>query len=479
MRTPAWQFSARFTYLHGEAPNNEVYTVYRMLCTLMLVCVTGTASAVVFNVNNTTVDLPDGNPGDGICHVAGGASGSDCTLRAAIMEANMLLDTPATIVVPSRSHIVLTLTGSNEDADATGDLDIRTPSPLTITTLHNLPGSVPIPVLGARAMIDANGIDRVFDIQPIADAVTLQNLIITGGRADAAGTYLGGGIKAEGAVALLVEQCEMFDNSANAGGAIWVYTVGKLNGALKVYQSYLHDNTVATDGFTNAWGSAIRDIDGGSDLGSIVIDSSTLSNNHCSGDVCGGSAAVELISPLVVWNSTFDGNQPTAVSAYNTTVHLNQVTITGSQLGYRYGSYVSGVTSFIRNSIIADNVWDCEFDSGSYSVDHAYTLASDDSCLLGAPGTGNLPHSDPQLKPLAPRFWDSSNPVRDLATGSPAIDTGYPLVGPSGACLAQDEDGIARPIDGDGVAGARCDMGAVEYTEHIFGNGFDGIPANP
>ena len=45
------------------------------------------AQAAVFTVN-TNVDLPDANPGNGVCETAPG--NGICTLRAAIQEANAL-----------------------------------------------------------------------------------------------------------------------------------------------------------------------------------------------------------------------------------------------------------------------------------------------------------------------------------------------------------------------------------------------------
>ena len=48
--------------------------------------------------------------------------------------------------------------------------------------------------------------------------------------------------------------------------------------------------------------------------------------------------------------------------------------------------------------------------------------------------------------------------------GSAAIDAGNPAApnGLAGACAADDQRFIARPQDGDGIGGARCDIGAYE-----------------
>ena len=73
---------------------------------------------------DSTIDTVDSNPGDGFCTDAQG----ECTLRAAIMEANNLVD-PDVIVLPAGTY-TLTIGGSGENQAMTGDLDIT--SKLTI-----------------------------------------------------------------------------------------------------------------------------------------------------------------------------------------------------------------------------------------------------------------------------------------------------------------------------------------------------------
>src|SRR4051794_30825064 len=70
----------------------------------------------VFTVNTTRDDV-DANPGDGVCRTIKG----DCTLRAAIQEANALPGTD-TILLPAGTF-TLTRAGAGENAAATGDLD--------------------------------------------------------------------------------------------------------------------------------------------------------------------------------------------------------------------------------------------------------------------------------------------------------------------------------------------------------------------
>src|SRR6188472_411319 len=81
-----------------------------------------TASAAQYGPTDFTVestaDAVDSNLSDGICATAAG----DCTLRAAIQEANAN-DGSITIHVPAGTY-ALSIEGRGEDAAATGDLDI-------------------------------------------------------------------------------------------------------------------------------------------------------------------------------------------------------------------------------------------------------------------------------------------------------------------------------------------------------------------
>src|SRR5688572_25306573 len=85
------------------------------------------AGAATFPVNSTA-DVADMNPGDGVCST-GEFAGNKCTLRAAILEAN---------AHPGADTIEFTLPGPfqlgmptvNDDTPTTGDFDIM--APLTI-----------------------------------------------------------------------------------------------------------------------------------------------------------------------------------------------------------------------------------------------------------------------------------------------------------------------------------------------------------
>ena len=125
------------------------------------------------------------------------------TLRGAILAANLLGGTN-TILLTGGAY-PLTISGAEEDAALTGDLDI-TAGKLTI-----------LGVFATNVTVDATGLgDRVFHVLPGAQLV-LSNLLVTGGKGpdgvasgDAGGP--GGGIYNGGTLTLI--RCVVAANAA-------------------------------------------------------------------------------------------------------------------------------------------------------------------------------------------------------------------------------------------------------------------------
>ncbi len=93
-------------------------------------------------------------------------SSGHISLRSAIMAADANKGSN-TIIVPAGTF-TLTIPGANEDADATGDLDVK--------------GKITIKGAGAtKTIVNGNGIDRVIEI--LSGNVTVQKLTIEGGLA--------------------------------------------------------------------------------------------------------------------------------------------------------------------------------------------------------------------------------------------------------------------------------------------------------
>lgn len=142
---------------------------------------------------DSTADLGDAVPGDGICDAGGGV----CTLRAAVQEANALAG--ADYVVLGAGTYALTLSGT-DDVAAVGDLDVT--DDLTVVGLGP-----------SETVLDVNGLDGGFAV--LAAALELSGVRIV----NAANPGNGGAIYSSLGV-VSVDGCDLGDNAAAAGSAI-------------------------------------------------------------------------------------------------------------------------------------------------------------------------------------------------------------------------------------------------------------------
>ncbi len=275
----------------------------------------------VFNVNSLADVL---NPGPGVV-----------TLRSAIQAANA---TPGadTINLTLPGTYKITLAGSGEDANASGDFDILAAGGnLTIANAS-----------GGRVVIDGGGLDRVFDVNPTfnpaapaaAFKVTLQGLVIQHGVAApfGDGTKGGGGIRDTGNASLELDNCVVADNAASgAGGGILMQNTVNTPWTLTLNNSVIADNHAGDAG-------------GGIDTlgsGHVVVTGSTLRGNTCVNqgaaiwlDTIGGaSATLALTGSLVQGNQAFLGATGALGTAGN-----GAVTITSSIVRDNYSGSTGG-----------------------------------------------------------------------------------------------------------------------------------------
>ena len=190
---------------------------------------------------DTTDDAPDANPGDGVAEDVLGRT----TLRAAVQEAN-LSGLDSLIVLESGTY-TLSVPGADEDAAATGDLDVG--------------GRITVAGSGVdQTFIDAAELDRVLDVLP-GGFLVLKGLTISGGAvADD-----GGGIRNAGQTTLT--ESRVSENSAQGrGGGIFS------SGTLDIATTTIADNAAAGDG------------GGICNSGTATIATSTISTNETSGD---------------------------------------------------------------------------------------------------------------------------------------------------------------------------------------------------
>ncbi len=439
--------------------------------------------AATFTVTNTS-DRVDINIGDGICD-ADPAAGLQCTLRAAIQEANA---TPAadSITLPVATF-TLSLGGANENNAATGDLDLK--ANLTI----NGAGA-------AATVINGNNLDRVFDLVG-GFTVTLSNLTVTGGNS---GVNNGGGIIISNNGRLTLTNSAIRNNTTNAnaqGGGIALSTSG--SNQLTLNNSTVISNTTTANGggifigggsglLNNS--SVVGNIDGILNQGTLTLNNSsvrgiignanngngltntstgrlTLNNSTVSGNATG----VANSGVLTMTNSTLSGNNRGGLVSNSGSANLNNVTIANNNNSSNGGGIrqISGTVNF-KNSLLAGNTSagspsDC---SGTLTSQDNNLIQSVSGCTITGASAGNLTGVNPGLSPLqnngGPTF------TQGLPAGSPAIDAG----GNSG-CAAPDQRGKPRPKDGNNDGSALCDIGAYEFQPLVVNNTSDTVDASP
>ena len=414
-----------------------------MLCALAGV---GTAQAATLVVDTSTDEL---------------TTNGQCSLREAIRNANansrvypdcveLGLYGTDTITVQAGVNPILTLTGFGEDAAATGDLDLAG----TVT----IQGTPPDPTSGSLTFINAQQLhDRVLEILPGA-VVTIKDLVIGGGDASfgEGGGLLNGGT-------LTLTNVSVTSNKAGSGAYgiqnDSVMTLDRVNvssndgpnvGANVVSAGLL---TVSNSTIGNAGGTAATAYGVRIESGDAVLTNVTLTGNGNAGSTTHGAGlfAGSVVGPVILTNVTIaDGAD---------------------------GIERQGGTIQLSNTLLAAN-------SGANCigtiVSNGFNLSDDGTCTSFTQ-TGDLPpNTDPRLGDLI--ITSRLIQTHVIPLGSPAVDAGNPatpLDGTGGRCAATDERGVARPQDGDGANGARCDIGAYELVRLVVNATFDDVDATP
>ena len=420
-------------------------------------------------------------------------SDGDCSLREAVRAANTDAAVDAcpagsgtdTIIVPVGDYVFDAALGTTgEDLAAYGDLDIR--QDLTIRGAGR-----------TQTVIDAGGVDRVFQIWQPAD-VTITGVTVTGGDAH---DDRGGGIDVRGGGTLLLDDSRVTGNTTGPGATIGLFSGGGIAfydaGASSIVTSRIDNNTASNGGggiymggtaapptsivltITN---SRIDDNTGPGGAGimsfrPLLIVGSLVRANVDTATTTGGGG-ISSQSSLTLINSTLSDNSTansgggmlvgsgSAASLYNVTITDNIADSDASGQGDGGGIRIAAGTVSLGNSIIAANIDgstipvqpDC---SGTFtSLD--YNLIEDATgCTLNSATTHNLVGVKAQLGLLK----DNGGPTltHALLVGSPAIDAGNPKgCQDDKGYLKADQRGYIRPVDGNGDGTARCDIGAFE-----------------
>lgn len=407
---------------------------------------TASVAAATFVVN-TTVDSVDASPGDGIAADSKGL----CSLRAAVLEANMLPGSD-TIIVPTGTY-VLSLTGDGDWQGYSGDLNVIF-SPLAIEGAG-----------AGKTVIDGGASFAHFSVSA---PLTLRGLTLANGTSNSAGAVYASG-------PLVMEDCEVTGCQA----PIAVYMAGG-SGTLSMARCNIHDNlstgiffgynqttiedTTISGNDAPVLGGGLRII-GSTSTGmpALVLRRCTISGNTAGwnggGVEVGGHAAPTFINCTISGNSSpntgginrngFDGLGPTT---------LESCTVTGNQ-GSSYGGCFDQFL-VARNTIIAGNI--------GTPIPDTYFLESQGHNLIGVTEfsiiTGdtvtNIVGVDPELAPLTDNGGFTM--THAISATSPAVDAGDPAEFPD-----TDQRSVPRPGDGDADGIQAPDIGAFEINEFI------------
>ena len=288
------------------------------------------------------------------------------------------------------------------------------------------------------------------------------------------------------------------DTFGNYGGAI--FTVGDLT----VHDSVFSENEAHVGGAIANRGSSVdysltlayvtlinnyADNDGGGlfdqSIGSLVVESSTISNNSLGAvDASGAGISVYGANPIRIHATSITGNQGASQgrgggiyipTGYITTVDMSDSTISNNSAGMG-GAFFTGASTFhLTNLTIADNQGggimtsnstlifsnvllsnnqggNCTTDSNVFysdQVSHGNNLDTDATCQLHM--SSDLNNVSAQIAPLADNGGATLS--RALLVGSPAINHGNPAT-----CSPFDQRWVLR----DGI----CDIGAVEAVPY-------------
>jgi hypothetical protein len=293
-----------------------------------------------------------------------------------------------------------------------------------------------------KVTLDGEDLRQIFVVLAGGD-LTLRDLTLQNGY----GSFVdGGAIRNDGATRLEGVAIESSSADAGSGGAV-------LNtGVLQIQDSRLSANSATGDA------GAVRNAGG-----TLTIERSLFVQNVAG---AAGGALSNASGTASVVNSTFADNfadHGGAIDAAGGSVSLQNDTLHGNfaDLGgviWDGGGDVSARNTVFSASLELDGISPAlECDGSALPIaSQGGNVAEDGSCLLT--GEGDLERTDPGLGPLV----DNGGPTLTHAPlpGSALIDAGL-----ADGCPATDQRGLPRPVDGDGVGGARCDTGAVEAPE--------------
>lgn len=329
-----------------------------------------TLAAVTFTVNSTA-DTVDATPGDGSCADAGG----NCTLRAAVMEANALAGADMIVFSPSTNGIPITLSITGSEGAVTGseanmnDLDIN--EALTIT------GNGPANTIVQAGASTATGIDRVFQVNAARNATFDSSIVGLTVRHGRSATSRGGGIRFSGENqslpiftfdgTLVIDNCVFTANeSAALGGGIF-----SEQGVITITNTEISSNTSLDGGGGGIFHHSERD-----------APSTVFTMTGCT---VTGNQAQDAVNDAL---NTGNGG---GVGVDGESFHVIQSTnISGNQAEHDGGGMLlRGVTSIPGDTLVSGNTAGRNGGGIYHDLEPVFVGPSGDSSLSGVTITGN------------------------------------------------------------------------------------------
>ncbi len=357
------------------------------------------------------VDTPVDDPALNLCTI----EPDDCSLRGAILTANLRPDLVRTILLPSGVYTLTIPTVGSENGNLTGDLDIS-----ASITISGTGESMPV-VLGGP--LPGAGLDRVFHILPGAN-VTLARLSIQNGVAASPG---GGGILNQGT--LLLADVELAYNQ------------------------------------TGFYGGGVLNADSAGSPANLIIQRSAVHNNN--GQDGGGlsNLALQAASTTRIQQTTLSSNQAAnGGGIFNQQVFgtaelwIEFVSIIANSAEAGGGIYHDGGTTRLKASLLSEN--QAALGANCRRAKTGLTSAgdnldSDGSCAFSQPGD----RSNLAMYFFAFGVYGGETPAYLPLPGNPALEGAALCQDLENQRPASDQRGVLRPETG------ACDIGAAQRLD--------------
>lgn len=366
-----------------------------------------------------------------------GAEDTGCSLREAVQAANTDAPFGGCTAGPGTNQITLpagifplSLTGANEDLNATGDLDV-------VGTLS---------IIGqGHPTINGHGTDRILEVAN-GGMLNLQGLTLTGGSAPSGGAIL-----------ILSSNLQLNDvvvdsNAATSAGTAsggGIAVGGFYGSTVSISDSLITRNTAAST--TAAWGGGIFV----AAVGVLTVTNSTIASNVATdgdGLYNAGTSTIRNTTITDNGNNLIGGRGGGIYNAARTTT-LESVTISGNRASnfigdggniYNAGS-MSAQNTLVNEALTSGNC------GGTLPISMGHNL--DYAASSSGPCFGSNPTDVTGMDPLLGPLQDNGGPTTTMAlgAGSAAINAGITV-----AATPIDQRGVPRPF------GSAPDIGAYE-----------------